>query len=147
MTAKKKLRLKVGEILLKISSLTPEQLEDALVTWKEKEFAKLLGEILVAKGYVSQQDVEKALAIQYGYPYIQLSNFHLDPEVCKIIPRQLAMAHKIIPMEKMGNILTVAMISVFDKVIIKHIEEIYGYKVRIFLANAQDIEEALRRYY
>jgi type IV pilus assembly protein PilB len=147
MSAKKKLRLKVGEILFKISSLTPEQLEDALNTWKEKESAKLLGEILVSKGYVKQEDVETALAIQYGYPYILLSNFRIGAEICKILPREFVERHKIVPLEKMGNVMTAATCAVFDRSAAKEIEEKFGYKLRVFFASLKDIEDAIRRYY
>lgn len=147
MTAKKKLRLKVGEILFKISSLTPEQLEDALNTWKEKESAKLLGEILVSKGYVKQEDIETALAIQYGYPFLLLENFRIESEICKILPREFVVRHKIVPLERLGNIMTAATCSVFDKSIAKEIEEKTGYKARLFFAPLKDIEDAIGRYY
>lgn len=101
----------------------------------------------MAKGYVQAQDVETALAVQYGYPYISLANYHIQLEVCRIITREFALDHKIIPLERAGNVLTVAMASVFDKSTIKEIEEKYSYKVRIFLVTLKEIEEAIRRYY
>ncbi len=147
MVTKKKIRLKLGEILLKTTSLTNEQLEEAITARREKELTRLLGEILINKGYVNAQDVETALAIQYGFPYISLNYYHIETEICKIIPREFAVKHKLIPLERIGGVLTVAMVSVFDKSAIKQIEEKYGYKVRVFLAGLKEIEEAIRRYY
>lgn len=147
MRVKKKLRLKIGEILLKTTPLTPEQLQEAIATKGKKGFPKLLGEILIAKGYVNLQDVETAMAIQYGYPYISLANYHIDPEVCKVISREFALNHKIVPLERRENILTIAMASVFDKILIRQIEEKCGCRVRVFLATPKEIEEAIGRYY
>jgi type IV pilus assembly protein PilB len=147
MAEKKKLRLTLGEILLQVTSLTPEQLKEALGTQQEKEMIKLIGQVLIDKGYVTEQDVVTALAIQYGYPYIHLSNYNIDSEVAKIIPREFAEKYKLIPLEKIGNTLTVAMATTFDKLAIKEMEEKYGYKIRTFLASLDDLEEAIRRYY
>jgi len=147
MVEKKKSRVTLGEILLKITSLTAEQLKDALGTQQEKKMMKLIGQVLIDKGYVTEQDVVTALAIQYGYPYIHLSNYNIDPEVAKIIPREFAEQHKIIPLEKIGNTLTVAMVSTFDKLAVKEMEEKYSYKIRTFLASMDEVEEAIRRYY
>lgn len=147
MVEKKKSRLTLGEILMQITSLTPEQLKDALGTQQEKKMIKLIGQVLIEKGYVTEQDVVTALAIQYGYPYIHLSNYHIDPEVAGVIPREFAEEHKLVPLEKIGNTVTVAMASTFDKLAVKDMEEKYGYKVRPFLASLEEIEEAIRRYY
>jgi len=147
MAEKKKSRLNLGEILLQITSLTAEQLKDALGAQQEKKMMKLIGEVLIDRGYVTEQDVVTALAIQYGFPYIHLNNYHIDTEVAKTITREFAEKHKLIPLERAGNILTVAMASSFDKAAIREIEEKYGYKVRIFLAGLEEIEEVIRRYY
>jgi len=132
---------------MQITSLTPEQLKDALGAQQGKNFFKLIGKVLTEKGYVTEQDVVTAMAIQYGYPYIHLANYNIDPEVAKIIPREFAEKYKLIPLEKIGNAITVAMASVFDKLAVKEIEEKYSYKVRVFLASLAEIEEAIRRYY
>jgi len=147
MAEKKKLRLTLGEILLQITSLTPEQLKDALGAQEEKKMLKLIGQVLIEKGYVVEQDVLTALAIQYGYPYIHLSNYRIDTEVTKIFPREFIQKHKIIPLEKIGNVLTMAMASSFNKLAIKEMEEKYGYKIRVFWASIDEIEEAIRKYY
>jgi hypothetical protein len=147
MAEKKKSRLTLGEILLQITSLTPEQLKDALGTQEEKRMIKLIGQVLIEKGYVGEQDVLMALAIQYGYPYIHLSNYRIDKEIAKIFPREFVHKHKVIPLEKIGNALTVAMASSFDKLAIKEMEEKYGYKIRIFLASIEEIEEAIKKHY
>jgi type IV pilus assembly protein PilB len=147
MAEKKKSRLVMGEILLKITSLKTDQLKDALNTQQEKKMVKLIGQVLIDKGYVTEQDVVTALAIQYGYPYIHLANYHINKEVAQIIHREFAQKYKLIALERIDNILTLAMASTFDKLAIKEIEEKYGYKVRIFLASLKEIEEAIRRYY
>jgi len=145
MMEKRKSRLTLGEILLRITSLTAEQLKDALSTQQKKK--TVIGKVLVEKGYVTEQDVLAALVIQDGYPYINLSNYHIDSEVARVFSREFVQKHKLIPLEKIGNSLTVAVISSFDRLIIKDIEEKYSYKIRIFWTTLEEIEEAIKKYY
>ena len=145
MMEKRKSRLTLGEILLRITSLTPEQLKDALSTQQKKKM--VIGKILVEKGYVTEQDVLAAMVIQDGYPYINLSNYHIDSELTRVFSREFVQKYKLIPLEKIGNSLTVAVISSFDRLIIKDIEEKYSYKIRIFWTTLEEIEEAIKKYY
>lgn len=59
----RKLKVKLGEILLQISTLSTEQLKDALIT-QGKFPARVIGDIMVEKGYISKEDVETAFAVR-----------------------------------------------------------------------------------
>ncbi|HVY62729.1 MAG TPA: DUF4388 domain-containing protein [Planctomycetota bacterium] len=55
---------KLGKLLLKSTSLTPEQLEGGLKAQKEKK-GSLLGEVLVDLGFVTHEDVQRVVSSQY----------------------------------------------------------------------------------
>jgi len=138
-------KLKLGEILLETSSLTKDQLKEALYLQAKENISKPLGEILVEKGYVSKEDVELALGIQEGYPFISVKNYNLIPDVVKKIPKELALRYFILPLDLIDNIMTVAVPSICEEILNK-IEEL-GFKVRIFLGRKEEIKEALKKYF
>jgi type IV pilus assembly protein PilB len=51
----------------------------------------------------------QALTVQYGFPYLPLEKYDLDSELIKIIPENVARQYSVIPVDSIGNILTVAM--------------------------------------
>ena len=63
-----KKRQRIGEILLQHTSLTEDQLNEALAI--QKKDGGLLGEILVKKNYILPHEIMRALCIQIGLPYI-----------------------------------------------------------------------------
>jgi len=138
-------KLKLGEILLETSSLTKDQLKEALYLQAKENISKPLGEILVEKGYVSKEDVELALGIQEGYPFISVKNYNLIPDVVKKIPKELALRYFILPLDLIDNIMTVAVPSISEEILSK-IEEL-DFKVRIFLGRKEEIKEALKKYF
>jgi len=140
---RKKLRL--GEILLETTSLTKDQLREALYLQAKENISKPLGEILVEKGYVSKEDVELALGIQEGYPFILVKNYNLTPDIVKKIPKELALRYFILPLDLIDNIMTVAIPSVSEEILSK-IKEL-NFKVRIFLGRKEEIKEALKKYF
>ena len=77
---------KIGQILLQHTSLTPQQLEEALEIQREKGVR--LGEVLISKkNYLTPEELAKALVIQMGYPYLdQIPASEIDTELIKSVP-------------------------------------------------------------
>lgn len=55
---------KVGDILVSMGKITPEQLEKALEIQKKKDSNRFLGQILVDEGYIEYKDILRVLAVQ-----------------------------------------------------------------------------------
>jgi len=145
MPIRKRRKLKLGEILSQIVSLNEEQLKEALYLQTQSNPAKPIGQILIEKGYASREDVEIALGLQEGYPYISAANYNINSDTIEKIPSDLVWEFYFIPLDIIGDILTIATSSVSGLAIDK-LEEL-GFKVRIFLSSKKEIEEALRRYF
>ena len=79
---------KLGELLVKNETITPEQLSSALK--EQEESGKMMGSILVGMGALKDSDLLQFLSEQHGVPSIKLSEFQIDPEVLKIIPAGVA---------------------------------------------------------
>jgi general secretion pathway protein E len=89
----------LGEILLEISDLEREQLEEALSIQAEK--GGRLGDILVKLGYVRESQVLYALSLQMGIPFLrEVTTADVDPELCSLLPIQFAKRHGILPIKR-----------------------------------------------
>src|SRR5213593_3614179 len=76
--------VRLGEILVKESLITQDQLQKAL------EFQRAnggkLGSCLTKMGFITDDDITGVLSRQYGVPSINLKYYEIDPNVIKFIP-------------------------------------------------------------
>ncbi len=100
-------RKTLGQILVDMKFIIPEQLDEALAYQKQKP-DKSLGEILVEKGYATPQIVTAALAKQEGMIFVKLSSATIPQEVIQAVPKSVALVYKIIPLKKKDRLLTIA---------------------------------------
>ena len=70
---------------------------------------KRLGHALTQLGFVKDQDLTSFLAKQYSLPSINLNDFEIDADVLKLIPRDVARKHMVMPVNRAGATLIVAM--------------------------------------
>ena len=125
--------------------ITEEQLDKALVT--QKQSGGLIGEILVSLGFAKEEDIAQALTGQYGFPYLPLSNYDIDPEMANIVPARVARQYMLMPIDKIGNNLTVAMSNPLNVQASEDVELISGCSVQIFVSTSTDIKKAIEKYY
>jgi MSHA biogenesis protein MshE len=83
-----KKRVKLGEMLLEQSAISPEQLEQALK--EQKRTGRKLGRVLTDLGMLSEDDLHQALARHMQLPYVDLKQMTLDPVVVRQLPETLA---------------------------------------------------------
>lgn len=55
---------KLGQILIDMDTLTPQQLHEALETQKEQEEPQKLGELLITESEVPKEQINRALEVQ-----------------------------------------------------------------------------------
>jgi type IV pilus assembly protein PilB len=107
----------------------------------------LIGEILVELGYVKEVDIAQALTDQYGFPYLPLSNYDIDSEIVNIIPARVARQYMLVPIDKIGNNLTIAMSNPLNMQAIEDIELLSGCLVQTFVSTSSDIKRAIAKHY
>jgi hypothetical protein len=135
----------IGELLLERNVIDQHQLKKAIDVKKEK--GGLLGSILVSLGYASEEQIAQALTTQFGFPYLPLSNYDIDPTVVKLIPANVAKQYNLIAIDKIGSALTIAISDPLNVHAIEDIELITSCKVQIFISTETDIKKAIKRYY
>jgi type IV pilus assembly protein PilB len=136
---------KLGEILVERGKITPQELQEALTI--QKETGEKLGEILLRKGLVTERDLFDALAQQLGAPYVDLSNYLIDPKVVALLPEKFCRQHKVVLIGEENGTLLLAMANPVDVVAIDRVEMMTRRKVKPLMAPAEDIERTINTYY
>ena len=142
---RKTVNKQLGEILLERGVITRVQLEAILVYQKEKGL--LFGEALVEMKAGSEEDVVQALTCQYGFPYLPLANYEIAPEVVSTIPLSLCRQYCLVPIDKIGRSLTVAMANPLNVQALEDVEKSSDCSVQAFVSTATEIKSAINRYY
>ncbi|MFH0918345.1 MAG: hypothetical protein V1830_04345 [Candidatus Omnitrophota bacterium] len=135
----------LGELLLERGIVNQAQLDQGLDLQKEK--GGLIGEILVELGFVKEDDIAQALTAQYGFPYLPLGNYDVDMEITSIIPGRVARQYLLVPIDKIGNNLTLAMSNPLNIQAIEDVELLSGCSVQTFVSTSSDIKRAIEKYY
>ena len=65
-------------------------------------------------GFISEVDIAKTVADALGVLFIDLSDYLIDTEVIKLVPEAIAKKYKAVPLFKIGDSLTVAMVDPQD---------------------------------
>src|SRR3989338_5880359 len=106
-----------------------------------------LGEVLVKKGLVSQEELDQCLTKQRGISSFDLSNYLIDPNLIRFIPEDFARKHKLIPVFLVENTLTVAMSDPTNVFIIDELQRITKFIVEPVLSQELDIKKEIDQYY
>ncbi|MCK5215083.1 MAG: hypothetical protein KAR05_06995 [Candidatus Omnitrophica bacterium] len=135
----------IGNILIKRGLITEGQLNNALSIQKEEKI--LLGEILTRLGYLEEIDIVIAVIIQCGMPYIAINKYDLEKDVLDMVSAETARKHHVIPLDKVGNVLSVVMSDPLNEEIKKELEEKTECKIATFIATKSEVDEAVKRWY
>jgi len=135
----------IGQLLLEKGVIKQSQLEEGLKIQKEK--GGLLGQILAGLGYVTEEQIAQAITVQYGFPYLPLGNYDMDEAAIKMITENIARQYCLIPIDKIGNTVTIAMADPLNSQAIEDIELVTGCTIQIFVSTATDIKKAIDKFY
>ena len=135
----------LGELLVERGILTRAQVQEAVD--HQKSNGGLFGEVLVKLGYASEENIAQALTTQYGFPYLPLANYEIDAEVIKTVPENVCRQFCLIPIDKIGKSLTLAMSNPLNVQAAEDVELITGCTVQTFVGTATDIKNSINKYY
>ncbi len=142
---KKIISKQLGELLVDCKLITQAQLEEALALQNEK--GGLLGHILVGLQHIHEEDIAQALTAQYGFPYLPLGSYEIDPQVAKILPEHVAKQYGLVAVDRVGNILTIAMSNPLNTQAIEDVEMLTHFKVQVFVTTSSDVSNAIKNVY
>lgn len=137
-------REKLIDFLVK-NVVTKEQLDKAIEIQRTKGGS--IGKILVDLGYVSEEKIMSALSKYLNLAPIDLQKVNIDPQVMELIPRSIATFYEVVPISKVGDILTVAMADPLNILAIDDLKMVTGYKIEPVISNHRDVKRAIDMYY
>lgn len=136
---------RIGTVLLERGYITEEQLNTALKI--QSGSSKKVGDILVETGIISEDQLVEVIAERLNIPKLNLSSMVINPTVIKLIPVEMAKRFKLIPVFKMGNILTVAMADPLDVIAIDEIKYHTKCVIKRTVAGRTALAMAIDEYY
>ncbi|NOZ63443.1 MAG: type II secretion system ATPase GspE [Caldiserica bacterium] len=136
---------RLGEILLESGVIDESQLKEALKIQKER--GGLLGDVLVSLGYVSEDNLAKSLSEHLGLKLVDPLSYDINPEVLAIVPEQVARKYNLIPLDKEGNTLYVAMSDPLNIYAIEELKSLTGLIIRPYVSPRYAIKRAIEQVY
>ncbi len=136
---------RLGELLIKRNFITPEQLKKAQDEQKLK--GGRLESNLVKLGYIKEDELLSFLSAQYRVPSVKISKIEINPNIVKLIPPSTSKKYFIIPINRVGPKLTLAMADPSNIVVIDEIKFMTGFNVEPVVASETEIVDAIKKYY
>ncbi len=137
---------RIGELLLKHTSLTQDQLNEALDL--QSETGMLIGEILLKKNYIHPHDIIKVICHQVNIPYIsEIKIDEIDANIVGDIPINYAKHHEILPLLETDFSITVVVTDPFNFDAINDMQEIFKKEVKLLVTSPLKLSEAINRVY
>jgi len=135
------LRKKIGECLIQAGLISDGDLQNALV--EHKRTGERLGVVLVRMNLATEKQIAKALALQLGFPYVNLPENPPDPSAVVLVPKEVAIKRVCIAVILEKNLLTVAMSDPLLFSLVQDLEFQTGYRIKQVVSTRADILEAI----
>ncbi len=139
------LKDKLTKILIDARLISHEDLFRAVEIQKKR--GGTLSDTLVGLNLISKKDLMLALSQGLGIPPINLSRYKIDPAVLKLVSQKIVKHYQIIPISKIGDILTVAMADPLNIFAVDEIRTLTGLKISPLITAENEIRDAIRQYY
>jgi len=138
---------RLGELLVANNLISRENLAKCLTEQKESSGQLRLGSVLVKNGHISEPDLVAFLSKQFGVPSINLTDIDVDAAIIKYIPVDVAQKYQIVPVNRAGSTLIIAMSDPSNVFAVDDIRFMTGYNVEVVVASDAAIKAAIDKYY
>lgn len=132
---------KIGQIFIEMGVIDDAKLDWALQ--KQQETNQLLGQTLLAAGYITEDDLAIALAKQFDVPYIDLKDVTVSDEAKRSVPANLLQTGEFVPLEIIDKTLTIAVSDPTNYELIDRLSTVTGYELKYVLSTQSQIRSFL----
>lgn len=136
---------RLGELLVRENLISLAQLQKAQD--EQRKTGGRIGYQLTKLGFIEESELTNFLSKQYGVPSINLKDFEIDNDVIKLLTKEVVEKHQVIPVNRAGASLILAMSDPSNIFAIDDIKFVTGYNIEVVVASEQAIKEAINRYY
>jgi type IV pilus assembly protein PilB len=138
-------RTTLGEILVSLGVVTPEQLAQALPHADPEQ--RTLGPILVSMGFATEAQIDKAVSVRLGVPYFATFEGLLDPEAARFIPEPVARKLLIVPVMADEETLTIGMVNPSDTAALDEAARLSGLHVQPMMTTLANLFDSIQQVY
>ncbi|MBM3290351.1 MAG: hypothetical protein FJY92_09390, partial [Candidatus Hydrogenedentes bacterium] len=139
-------RPRLGELLVHEGVITALQLEEAL--HKQQETRAFIGQTLVELGYLNQSTLVSFLVKQCKIPHISLLDYNVGEDLFKLVPKAMCQQHRLLPIDKLGKILTLAMVDPLDAAALENVRALCpDLKIKPILCTWNHFEQIARKLF
>ena len=135
----------LGELLVREKLISINQLQRALE--EQKKSGGRLVDNLVKLGFAKDDQLANFLSNQYGLPVVNIDDYQIDTELTKLIPKEMCLKHTLIPINRAGNSLVIAVADPSNLFVTDDVKFLTGYNVERVLASYNQIKAAIDKYY
>ncbi len=114
---------------------------------EQKSHGGRMGKILNNLGFVTEEGIIGVLGKQLGITYKDLSGVSVEQEIVRTVPEPVARRHQVIPIARTGKSLTLAMVDPLDVFAIDDISRLTGCEITPVISKAADMPAAIDRHY
>jgi type IV pilus assembly protein PilB len=136
---------RLGELLVQQNIISATQLNQAQD--QQKKDGTRLGSALAKLGILQEAELVGFLSKQYRVPSINLAEFEIDPDVVKLIPQEVCEKHVLIPVNRAGSSLIVAMADPSNIFAIDDVKFLTNLNIEVVVATEANIKKAVETYY
>jgi len=137
-------RKRLGEILKEWGKISEKQLTDAVA--RQARSGRRIGEILMATNACTEEDISRALALQFDMEYVDLDIASIRPEVLEMMPEAMMKEYQIVPLEYKNGRLKVAITDPLDLESVDAMRFRLNMDVDCVLAAREKVQEIIKGY-
>lgn len=138
-------RRRVGDLLVEHGYVSREKVEEA--AREQSRTREKLCTILINKGYLTERDLVHFVANHLKVPHMELDGYDLDIEVIKYVPPEFAKQHQVVPVDRMGGMLTVAVVYPLSQETVRELENMTRLTIKQVVCPKAEVERVIRTYY
>jgi len=135
------LRKKLGALLVEEGVLKEDQLQEALK--RQRGTGEGLVDVLSTLGFITEQEVARAVAKQFGLPYIDPAMYRIPKDAFEGIPADLMRQNQFVALDRIGKTLLVAVAGVLNFEVLEKLEKASGLQVFVYVATVSQVHTAL----
>ena len=136
---------KLGELLIAKGIITEEQLTKALND--QKVNGGFLGEALIRKKFVTEDKLTEVISLQLNIPVYDVRDIVIEDYILEKIPADIARKENIIPIDLLGNSLTVVMANPLNRTLVHDLQVLTGFEIEVMIAPHSQIKETVENIY
>jgi type IV pilus assembly protein PilB len=136
---------RIGDLLVREGLISSDQLAAALQDARQNNTR--IGYSLVKLGCIPEAELTRALAKQYRVPAVDLDRVVIDPKIIKLIPGDQALKHLVLPLRRVGRMLTVAMANPTDAGAIDNLKFMTRHDIEPVIVGEYTLRKHLENYY